>query len=145
MFSFSILSNVCQPVNFVERFLLIPPANEVWGEIICLQVCVRPQWGVPGPGGACWGGGVPGPGGVPAPRGSGLGGCLVWGMSALRGGAWSWRRGCLLLGGLVQGVPGPGGGTCSPGLGLVQGVPGGDPLPPDGHYCRWYASYCNTF
>ena len=24
---------------------LLPPANEVWDKVICLQVCVCPQWG----------------------------------------------------------------------------------------------------
>ena len=29
--------------------LFLPPANKVWGKVICLQVCVCPQgWGVPG-------------------------------------------------------------------------------------------------
>ena len=38
--------------------LLLPPANEVWGKVICLQVCVCPQrGGVPGPGGVWHGGG----------------------------------------------------------------------------------------
>ena len=27
--------------------ILLPPANEVWGKVICLQVCVCPQGGVP--------------------------------------------------------------------------------------------------
>ena len=50
------------------------------------------------------------------------------------GGAWS-QDGCLVCreggGCLVLG------GICS------RGVPGGD--PPDGHCCRWYASYWNAF
>ena len=92
--------------------MLLPPANEVWGNVICLQGCVCPQgggylvpggmpgpgwgesgpgWGEPGPRG-CLVPGVPGPGGVPGPR----------------GGAWS-QGGCLVPGGLVlRGVPGPG-------------------------------------
>ena len=53
---------------------LLPPANEVWGKVICLQACVCPRGdacsrGVPGTGGA-WSGGcmVPGvPGGDPPP------------------------------------------------------------------------------
>ena len=53
----------------------LPPANEVWGKVICLQVCICPQGGrlVLGgcliPGGA-WSRGVPGPGGclVETPR-----------------------------------------------------------------------------
>ena len=47
----------------------LPPANEVWGKVICLQVCVCPQGvgvagpgGLPGPGGA-WSRGMPCPGG----------------------------------------------------------------------------------
>ena len=31
--------------------MFLPPANEVWGKVICLQVCVCPQGGMPGPGG----------------------------------------------------------------------------------------------
>ena len=40
--------------------LFLPPTNEVWGKVICLQVCVCPQrgclvlGGVPGLGGAWW-------------------------------------------------------------------------------------------
>ena len=80
----------------------LPPANEVWGKVICLQACVCPQGGclvrgVLAPEGACsqrglvWvdacSGGVPG-----------VGGCLVWGVPGL-GGAWS--GGCLLPGGCL--------------------------------------------
>ena len=36
------------------RMHYLPPANEVWGKVKCLQVCVCPQGGVPGPGGAWW-------------------------------------------------------------------------------------------
>ena len=61
-----------------SRFL--PPANEVLGKIICLQVCVYPQGG----GGACSGG-------------SGPGGCLLRGVPALGGLVWGY---------LVWGVPG---------------------------------------
>ena len=99
----------------VGLYIYLPPANEVWGKVICLQVCVCP-WG-----------GVPGPGVVPGP-----GGCL------LQGGAWSrgvsgpggaaCSGGCLVLGG---GVPAP------------MGVPGG--APPDGYCCGRYASYRNVF
>ena len=45
----------------VKILPLLPPANEVWGKVICLQACVCPQggaWsrGVSAPGGAwCWG------------------------------------------------------------------------------------------
>ena len=54
--------------NHVKR--LLPPANEVWGKVICLQVCVCPRgggvwsregawfWGRSGPGGAWSLGGV---------------------------------------------------------------------------------------
>ena len=44
----------------------LPPANEVWGKVICLQACVCLQGGVPGPrvclppGGCLLRGGVPG-------------------------------------------------------------------------------------
>ena len=31
----------------VKRSFLLPPANEVWGKVICLQACVCPQGGVP--------------------------------------------------------------------------------------------------
>ena len=78
----------------------LPPANEVWGKVICLQVCVCPQGGL-----------VPG---VPAP-----------------GGAWS--RGVPALGGLVRGEGVWSGGRVSgqgvPDLGGIwsRGVPGGDP------------------
>ena len=41
--------------------ILLPPANEVWGKVICLQVCV-------------------------CPRGAGPGGCLVRGVPARGGG-----------------------------------------------------------
>ena len=45
---------------------------------------------------------------------------------------------CLVAGGFAPGgVPGLGG--------LLWGVPGGDPLPPDGHCCGRYASYRNAF
>ena len=59
---------------------LLPLANEVWGKVICLQVCACPQGGV-------WSQGVLGPGGVPA-RGT-------WSWD----GAWSQWEGCLVLGG----------------------------------------------
>ena len=55
------------------RCVFVPPANEVWGKIICLQVCVCPQGGCLVPGG------VPDPSGVPGPRGvSGPGGGAWW-------------------------------------------------------------------
>ena len=69
---------------------------------------------------------MPGPGGVPAQGGSAPG-----------GGAWSGV--VCSQGGLLWGVPGPGGRGC-----LLQGVPGGDP-PPDGYCCERYASYWNAF
>ena len=63
--------------------LLLPPANEVWGKVICLQACVCPR--------GCLVGGVPGLGGLV------LGGavCLIQaGLPGLGGsgpgGAW-WR------------------------------------------------------
>ena len=49
----------------------LPPANEVWGKVICLK-CVSVHRGVPGPGGH-------------------YGRCLVWEVPGL-GGAWSWGR-----------------------------------------------------
>ena len=65
---------------------LLPPANEVWGKVIYLQVCVCPQvgsylvpGGVPGPGEA-WSqrglipGRVPGPGGSLPPMATAAGG-----------------------------------------------------------------------
>ena len=79
--------------------LFLPPANEVWGKVICLQACVCPQ------GGSAWSGGrMHGPGG----------GCMVLGGAWSGGGAWSrgvawsgggvaWSRGCMVRGG---GVPG---------------------------------------
>ena len=39
---------------------LLPPANEVWSKVICLQACVCPRGGVAW----SWGGWVHGPGGV---------------------------------------------------------------------------------
>ena len=66
---------------------LLPPANEAWGKVICLQVCVCPRgvaWlgaGCLVLGGACSGGclfrGVPGPRGVWSQGGAWSGGCLV--------------------------------------------------------------------
>ena len=67
-----------QCINIIRNKKLLPPANEVWGKVICLQVCVCPQ-GVPVYGG------VPRPGVVPSP---GCRGCLVRGV-------WS-RGGCLV-------------------------------------------------
>ena len=68
--------------KILESARFLPPANEVWGKVICLQMCVCPQGG-PGLGGAWSRRGL-------VPRGSGLGECLV------HGGAWSrrvWSRG----------------------------------------------------
>ena len=42
--------------------VLLPPANEVWGKVICLQVSVCPQGGAWS--GGAWSRGVPGPGGT---------------------------------------------------------------------------------
>ena len=53
--------------------VLLPPANEVWGKVICLQVCVCPLRGCLVPGG-CLVQGVAGPGGWL------VRGCLVWGV-----------------------------------------------------------------
>ena len=76
-------------------YCLLPPANEVRGKVICLQVCVCPQGGCLVPGGV-WSQGVPGPGGAWSwgclvPGVPDLGGCLVPG-------------GCL-VGGLVETPP----------------------------------------
>ena len=60
--------------NAILLFIFLPPTNEVWDKVICLQVCVCPQGGV-------WSWGVPHPQVVPGPRG----------VSGPRGGAWSRR------------------------------------------------------
>ena len=71
------------------RSLFIPPANEIWGKVICLQACVCPQGGCLVPGGAC------------SERGLVWGGACSWGI---------WSGGCLVLGGcLLPGGSGPGG------------------------------------
>ena len=49
------------PIHRELKPTFFPPANEVWGKVICLQVCVCPL------------------------EGSGPGGCLPWGVSALGG------------------------------------------------------------
>ena len=64
--------------------LLLPPANEVWSKVICLQVCVCPQGrGVPAPGGVCSGGCLL-PGGclveIPPPAATAAGGTHPTGM-----------------------------------------------------------------
>ena len=74
-------------IKFISYFLL-PPANEVWGKVICLQACVLPQWG----GGAwsqggAWSRGVHGSGRCLLPGGWG---CMVPGGLLLVGG------GCLV-------------------------------------------------
>ena len=75
-------------MNFIYS---LPPANEVWGKVIYLQVCVYPQGGCLVPGGAfsggAWSGGSGPGGGVPGP---GEGECLLW------GGAWGVPGGCLV-------------------------------------------------
>ena len=72
-------------MNFIYS---LPPANEVWGKVIYLQVCT-----IHGRGGA-WSGEVPASGGVP-----GLGG------SCPRGGAWSRGRGEPAPGGCLVETP----------------------------------------
>ena len=61
---------------------LLPPANEVWGKVICLQLCVCPQGGVPALGGVCSRGS--GPGGTwwrtPTPTATAAGGTHPTGM-----------------------------------------------------------------
>ena len=100
--------------------LFLPPANEVWGKVICLQACVCPQ------GGSAWSGG----------RMHGPGGCMVgedawsWGVHG-RGGAWS--RGVAWSGGLH----GPGGAWFGGGC-LVE-------IHLDGYCCGRYTSYWNAF
>ena len=88
------LENGLQPHSGVTP--LLPPANEVWGKIICLQVSVCPQ------GGACSWGGAWSRGTGACSRGVWSGdGCL------LLGGVWS-QGGCLVLGGggcLVETAP----------------------------------------
>ena len=54
----------------INSVYLLPPANEVWGKVICLQVCVCPQ------GGACSRGVVLSRG-LPGLGRPGPGGCLV--------------------------------------------------------------------
>ena len=97
--------------------LSFPPANEVWGKVICLQACVCPQGGVHRPGRGVCSGGVPRPRGVP-----GLGGCLLQGMPPSEGVCY--RRGW--------------GGACSRGV-CVETPPKAD------SYCYGrYASYWNA-
>ena len=129
-------------------FTYLPPANEVWGKVICLQVCVCPQGGaVP----ACIASGIPaclaaglGGGAIPACIAGGIPACLAAGLGGWRG-IWSRSRPTAkgeVEGGLVWGGV-PGRGVC-----LLQGVPGGDTHPtttaaggthPIGmHSCLWY-------
>ena len=54
------------------RVWLLPPANEVWGKVICLQVCVCPQGGVCSRGGAWW---------TPPPTATAAGGTHPTGMN----------------------------------------------------------------
>ena len=75
------------PSAFVDIKFLLPPANEVWGMVICLQVSICPQGMCPLRG-CAWSGAVPAPGGV----------WFQGAMPAPGGGGWS------------QGVPTPGGG-----------------------------------
>ena len=91
-------------------YCLLPPANEVRGKVICLQVCVCPQ-GVAWSRGGVWSQGVFGPGGCLVPGVAWSWGCLVPGVPG-PGGAWS--QGCL-----IWGVPGP--------RGVSGGGSGGDP------------------
>ena len=98
---------------------LLPPANEVWGKVTCLQACVCPE------GGAWSQEGVLALGGAWS-----QGGCLVLGR-----GAWSWGE-VLAPGGL------PGlGGACSQGGACFWGVPasGGCLLP--GGACSWGSAW----
>ena len=59
--------------------LLLPPANEVWGKVICLTACVCPRGGV-WSGGDAWSQGMPGLGGAWSQGGACLVGCLVGGV-----------------------------------------------------------------
>ena len=111
--------------------IFLPPANEVWGKVIFLNLFVILFiGGVLGPGGTCLGG-VPALGGVCSSGGGGV-----------------WSRG------LEGGVPAPGGvsgpgGIPAPGGGggcLLPGEGGAWWRPPrDGYCCGRYASYWNAF
>ena len=61
---------IMEPRVFHVSFLLLPPANEVWGKVIFSEACVKNS----GPGGggcqapgSAWSGGVTGPRGVSRP------------------------------------------------------------------------------
>ena len=108
----------------------LPPANEVWGKVICLQVCVCLQGGaIP----ACIAGGIPAclaaglQGGLQAHTQGGSWGGSAWGVPA-PGRCLVLGWGCLVLGGgcLLRG-------GC-----LVE-------IPPDSYCCGRYASYWNAF
>ena len=97
----------------ILTILFLPPANEVWGKVICLQACVCPRGSVWSWGGV-WSRGVHGPGGVHGPRGQGCGVCMVTGGAcSLVGGCWDWSRGvCMVRGGVHS--PGGSGGDLPP-------------------------------
>ena len=146
---------------------LLPPANEVWGKVKCLQVCVCPQGGaIP----ACIAGGIPAclaaglhGGAIPACIAGGIPVCLAAGLPGGQGvlqahtqggsGGGIWSRPTPkgeIEGDLVQAHSQGGswggsglGGACLGEVCLLQGVPGGD--PPDGYCCGRYASYWNAF
>ena len=98
---------LCSKQHSLTLHVFLPPTNEVWGKVICLQVCVCPQ-------GGAWSWGLPSLGGAWSQ------GCLLPGESG--------PEGWLLLGGSgPRGVPGLGG-VPGPGGSGPGGVPGGDPL-----------------
>ena len=129
-------------------FTYLPSANEVWGKVICLQVCVCPQ------GGCCpsmhcrWYPSMPCSrsrgGAIPACIAGGIPACLAAGLGGWRG---IWSRSRPTATGEVEGGLVWGGGAW-PGVCLLQGVPGGDTHPtttaaggthPTGmHSCLWY-------
>ena len=94
---FVYLSEQCASFPPEGNEIFLPPANEVWGRVICLQACVCPQGGCLLPGGVCSGGVCSQEGclfwggrGVSAPGGMGVsapGGLL---RGDVRGGTW-WR------------------------------------------------------
>ena len=109
----------------------LPPANEVWGKVICLQVCVCPQ------GGACSCRGCLNPEG-----GACSGGCL------LPGGVVPVLEGFMLRGASSQGGPAPGRWCLVLGGGLVETPPtataAGGTYPTGMHSCftSLISQYC---
>ena len=48
------LGKILDPPLLLSVLFLLPPANEVWGKVICLQVCVCPQGGAWSRWGGAW-------------------------------------------------------------------------------------------